>query len=61
LNINGAIGLECLQPVARFGDTIKAASTIVLFQQLEAANPQAERIYVICGNAARYYRSKEVT
>lgn len=60
LNINGAIDLEGLQPVVRFDDTINGASTVALFEQLEAANPQAERVYVICDNA-RYYRSKEVT
>ena len=60
LNINGAIDIEGLQPVVRFDDTINAASTVALFRQLEAANPQAERIHVIADNA-RYYRSKEVS
>jgi transposase len=59
LNINGAIDLERLAPVVRFDDTINAASTVGLFRQLEEANPQAERIFVICDNAS-YYRSQEV-
>jgi transposase len=59
LNINGAIDLERMTPVVRFDDTINAASTVALFRQLEEANPQAERIFVICDNAS-YYRSKEV-
>jgi transposase len=43
----------------RFDDTIDAASTIALFQQLEQADPDAPRIIVICDNA-RYDRSKAV-
>ena len=59
LNINGAIDLERLEPVVRFDETIDAASTIALFEQLEALNLAATWIYVICDNA-RYYRSKAV-
>jgi transposase len=59
VNINGAIDLERLEPVVRFDDTIDAASTIALFEQLEALNLVATWIYVICDNA-RYYRSKAV-
>jgi hypothetical protein len=35
VNINGAIDLERLQPVARFDDTINGQSTIALLPQLE--------------------------
>jgi transposase len=59
LNINGAIGLEHLQPLVRFDETINATSTVALFQQLEEANPQAQKIHVICDNAG-YYPSKEI-
>ena len=59
VNINGAIDLERLEPVARFDDTIDADSTIALFQQLEQFYAVATWIYVICDNA-RYYRSKAV-
>jgi transposase len=59
LNINGAINVETLHAEVRFDDTIDAASTIALFQQLEQADPDAPRIIVICDNA-RYYRSKAV-
>ncbi|RXL39416.1 IS630 family transposase, partial [Citrobacter sp. AAK_AS5] len=55
LNINGAINIATLSAVVRFDDTINATSTIALFQQLEAANPTASRIIVICDNA-RYYK-----
>ena len=44
----------------RFDDTIDAASTLDLFDQLQAAHPAAPRIIVICDNA-RYYKSKAVT
>ena len=54
VNINGAINLERLEPVVRFDDTIDAASTIALFEQLEALNLVATWIYVIWDNA-RYY------
>ena len=59
VNINGAIDLARLEPVVRFDDTSDAASTIALFEQLEAVNLVATWIYVICDNA-RYYRSKAV-
>jgi transposase len=48
-----------LKRVTRFDDTIDAASTIALFQQLEQVYAVATWIYVICDNA-RYYRSKAV-
>ena len=60
LNINGAINIAKLSAEFRFDDTINAASTIALFQQLEAANPTALRIIVICDNA-RYYKAKVVS
>jgi transposase len=59
VNINGAIDLERLEPVVRFDESIDAASTIALLEQLEALNLVAAWIYVICDNA-RYYRSKAV-
>jgi len=59
LNINGAINLETLSAHVRFDDTIDAASTIALFEQIEQANPTAPRIIVICDNAG-YYKSKAV-
>ena len=60
LNIHGAINIAKLSAEVRFDDTINAASTIALFQQLEAANPAAARIIVICDNA-RYYKAKLVS
>ena len=60
LNINGAIDVQTMSAQIRFDDTIDAASTIALFEQIEKANPTASCIIVICDNA-RYYRSKAVT
>ena len=60
LNINGALNIATLSAEVRFDDTINATSTIALFQQLEAANPTASRIIVICDNA-RYYKAKLVS
>ncbi len=51
VNIDGAIDLECLEPVVRFDDTINADSSIALFEQLEELNDTATWIYVICANA----------
>jgi len=59
LNINGAVDLERLEPVVRYDDTIDAASTLALFDQLLLAYACATCIYVICDNAG-YYRSKAV-
>jgi hypothetical protein len=61
LNINGAVDLERLEPVVRYDDTIDAASTIALFDQLLLAYACAcaACIYIVCDNA-RYYRSKAV-
>jgi transposase len=59
LNINGAIDIARLTAVVRFDDTINAASTLALFEQIEAAYPKAGTITVILDNA-RYYRSKDV-
>jgi len=53
------VDLERLEPVVRYDDTIDAASTIALFDQLLLAYAYATCIYIICDNA-RYYRSKVV-
>jgi len=60
VNINGVINLSDMQPIVRFDDTINAASTIALFQQIEEVNDKAGKIHIICDNA-RYYRSKAVS
>jgi transposase len=59
LNINGAVDLERLEPVVRYDDTIDAASTIALFDQILLAYTYATCVYIICDNAG-YYRSKAV-
>ena len=59
LNINGVIDVETMHAVIRYDDTIDAASTIALFEQIEVAYPKAATITVFCDNA-RYYKSKLV-
>lgn len=59
LNINGVIDGSNLSAIIRYDDTINAQATIKLLQQIEAQNPQAGRIQIICDNA-RYYRSRQV-
>ncbi len=57
LNINGAINIETLEPMAGFYDTINADSTLDLFLKIQAKHPDAKVIYMIVDNA-RYYRSR---
>jgi len=59
LNINGAINIETLHLEDRFDETIDAASTLALFDQLQQANPTAPRIIAICDNARYYERFSE--
>lgn len=59
LNINGVINSRNLSAIVRYDDTINAQSTIKLFQDIEARNPGARRIHIICDNA-RYYRAQLV-
>ena len=59
LNINDVIDCNDLSAIVRYDDTINAQSTIKLFQQIEAQNPRAGRIHIICDNA-RYYHAQLV-
>jgi transposase len=59
LNINGVIDCNDLSAIVRYDDTINAQSTIKLFQQIEAQNPDAGQIHIICDNA-RYYHAELV-
>lgn len=59
LNLNGAVDIESHQAIIVNSLSINAESTIELLRCIEAANPEAERIYVFCDNAA-YYHSREV-
>lgn len=59
LNINGVIDCSDLSAIVRYDDTINAQSTIALFQQIEAQNPNSGRINIICDNA-RYYHAQLV-
>ncbi|PWU14538.1 MAG: hypothetical protein C5B45_04285 [Chlamydiae bacterium] len=59
ININGALDVKGLEVTTVFSDSINAQSTMVLFKKLEEKYPLAQRIVVICDNAA-YYRSRLV-
>ena len=59
ININGALDVKGLDVTTVSSDSINAQSTIDLFNKLEEKYPFAQRIVVICDNAA-YYRSKIV-
>jgi transposase len=58
-NINGVVDCSDLSAIIRYDETINAQSTIALFQQIEAQNPNAGRIHIICDNA-RYYHAQLV-
>ncbi|PWU13514.1 MAG: hypothetical protein C5B45_05905 [Chlamydiae bacterium] len=63
-DVNGSIlteplGVKGLEVTAVSSDSIHAQSTMVLFKKLEEKYPFAQRIVIICDNAA-YYRSKIV-
>lgn len=60
LNINGVIDTVNLTSIVRYDETINAQSTILLFKQIEALNPDAGTINIICDNA-RYYKSRLVS
>jgi len=57
LNINGAIDIETLEPVAGFYETINADAAVDLFAKIDAKHPDADAIYIIVDNAW-YYRSR---
>jgi transposase len=56
INLNGALDSDTHEVVVREDSSINAQSTIALLKTLEAKNPFAAVIYVICDNA-KYYRS----
>jgi len=58
LNLNGAIDAESHEVIVINSPTINADSTLELLGRIEAANPKAERIYVVCDNAAYYHSGK---
>ena len=60
LNLNGAIDAESHAAIVINSPTIDADSTLELLGRIEAANPEAESIYVVCDNAA-YYHARKVT
>lgn len=60
VNINGVFNVEKPEEVIVVAsDTINAQSTWELYEKLQKAHPDKEKIYVICDNA-RYYKNKEL-
>lgn len=59
LNLHGALNLENFHCPIVAAERINAASTIALFEKLEAANPRKRWIYAIVDNAG-YHRAKAV-
>ncbi len=55
LNLNGAVDAESHESIVIKSPTIDADSTLELLVRIEAANPGAESIYVVCDNAAYYH------
>jgi transposase len=60
LNLSGAIDIITKRVLVQQDITLNAKSTIVFFQKLETAYPEANVVHVFCDNA-RYYKNKEVT
>ena len=61
LNINGVVNAQSPSEVLVVeSERINAQSTWELYQKLENAYPDKQKIYVICDNA-RYYKNKELT
>ena len=58
-NLHGALNLENFHCPLVQAEKINAATTIALFEKLEAANPTKRRIYVITDNA-RYHHARLV-
>jgi transposase len=56
INLHGALNLENFHCPLVQAERINAASTIALFEKLEAANPDKRRIHVIADNA-RYHHA----
>ncbi len=59
LNLHGALNLENFHCPIVAAERINAASTIALFEKLEADNPGKRRIHVVLDNA-RYHHAKVV-
>ena len=59
INLHGALNLENFHCPLVQAERINAASTIALFEKLEADNPEKRRIHVITDNA-RYHHARLV-
>jgi len=59
INLHGALNLENFHCPLVEAERIDAASTIALFEKLEASNPDKKRIYVLADNA-RYHHARLV-
>ncbi len=60
VNINGAFSVQAPEEVIIVeAESINAENTWELYQKIETAHPEKEKIYVICDNA-RYHRNKDL-
>ena len=59
ININGALDSDNLEVTIQIDVAVNDQSTVKLFKQLKLKYPEAERVIVICDNAA-YYRSNMI-
>ncbi len=59
LNLGGAVDAESHEAIVINSPTIDADYTLEFLVRIEAANPGAESIYVVCDNTA-YYHSRKV-
>jgi transposase len=60
VNLNGAVNVQAPEEVLVVeADSINAQSTWALYQKIEDAHPEKEKIYTI-GDNARYYKNKEL-
>lgn len=55
LNINGALNVETHEVITQSVHRVNAEATVELFKQIDAANPEADIIYVISDNAGCYH------
>ncbi|HEY1835629.1 MAG TPA: IS630 family transposase [Candidatus Saccharimonadales bacterium] len=59
LNINGVLDIVAMQAVIHYAKTLNAQTTMELFDKIQAAYPDKQKIHLIVDNAT-YYKNKEL-
>lgn len=59
LNINGVLNVEEMSTVVHFAETLNAQTTMELFDKIQVAYPNKQKIHLIVDNA-RYYKNREL-